>query len=136
MMAAAAPTQQVTQVQKYKANRSTPLWTWAWSAGVPAPHFRVNIPIHTVSVQIMLARWQQHDLVQHAGRRPGKPAGGHYSAYDLDVRLSNNAVLYCGVSTNADPPGMQHVWLQFLAGTGSGMEKRHFAAIGWTQTGS
>ena len=120
--------QQVRRAQQYKATTHTPLWTWAWSHHWPPQQFRVNIPIHTVRVADMLARWQRHPLVKSADRRVGKAAGDHYSMYDLELRLKNNAVMYCGVSTNADPPDMQHVWLQFLAGTGPGFEKRIFAA--------
>ena len=125
--------QQVREAQQYKANKSTPLWTWAWGqAGTwcPPQHIRVNIPIHTVNVEEMRARWQRHPEVSSATWhwRQYKEAGGHYSFNDLVVRFSNNAVVYSGVSTNGDPPGMQHVWLQFLAATGSGFEKRRFAA--------
>ena len=118
----------VVKVPEYKAKHDTALWTWAWSSGFPPQHIRVNLPIHTITVDRMLARWQQHPQVASASRREEKLPGGHYSMYNLDVRLRNNACFQCGVSTHQDPPYMQHVYLQFGSACGTGMEKRHAAA--------
>ena len=84
--------QQVREAQQYKANMRTPLWTWAWGqvgTRCPPQHIRVNIPIHTVNVEEMLARWQRHPEVSSATWhwRQYKEAGGHYSFNDLDVRF-------------------------------------------------
>ena len=44
------------------------------------------------------------------------------------MTLLNNTTIYSGVSTNSDPPYMQHVWIQFLASCGDSLEKRYYAA--------
>ena len=123
---------QYLQVDNYKADTTTPLFSWAWGKP-PVNHIRVNLPNHTITAEVMWDCWLGHDAVLNVAWRKAKAevegnGPGHYSQRDMEVCLSNNAVVICGVSTHTDPPNMQHVWLSFGKSCGNNLEKKMFAS--------